>query len=737
MSSNMSPFTDVESNGSKAKSSAKQPEKEKCLIASVIILVIILIAFLIAVIVLAVKISKHHSSTDTCATAGCLSVALEILESMNTSVDPCEDFYEFACGKWIANFKGNEPSKFGIVGATALYELHDNIVAARSDPEMPQSVKNIAEAYIRCSLYGDLRDDDELWLLNTLQQVGGWPMTNKNWNENQYHWERNLAEALGTLFIGSPVGADVSVNLFDSKHHIFTIGQHSLESLRPFEKERILSLAKRIGDRTDASALESEYEEMQKFAEQIKKMSRPAMELLEDSNETKVLTIRELKKIIPWVNWMEFIEKILEPYLTTSLDESEPVLIFGISYVSKFFELIFKGTVKKRTLANYIGATFIQSIISINANIAPASVLSSKDTFRSVSKIREPVGYSEVCLDFISKKAGIAVDFITYKQRKTETVGDKTLNYFFRAMKDLIGKASWLDEKTESAALEKLEQMHYFSGFPERAKDREAVDRYLSGIPNVTENSMQNLFEIQRNAFRRGVELLRKPVDRKSWPTTEGTHASQLNAFYVPEINDIVIPADIQREPIFSPEKPKFWTFGAMGWVLGHEITHAFDTSGSKRDKTGNLKNWWMPKAKEEFERRSRCFIEQYNKFSFGYKDYHVNGTQTVGENVADNGGLHQAFLAYKLWEKDNGKEKHLPGLEKYDPYQLFFVAASQMYCSSKIKPEYFYQQYAEDEHSPMQFRFHGAAANSEDFANAFKCKPGTPMNPIKKCVIW
>uniref|UniRef100_A0A224XGK7 Putative Zinc Metalloprotease n=1 Tax=Megacormus gertschi TaxID=1843536 RepID=A0A224XGK7_9SCOR len=747
MLSNAQPFTEVESNGNKMRSSNRS-RKEKHLLIAVIILAILLFIFIIVVIVLAlafkgldIKDSEQASKRtldDVCTSPVCLTTALDILNSINETVDPCQDFYEFACGNWVATHLGPILTNMAEIGNKNLMRLSDYIIQTIDQEIMPEGVKKVAKAYVVCGKYEALTDKDQAWLLQFLQEAGGWPMTDRNWDDNRYHWETNLARSIQKFSLSTPLMVGIDINYFDTTKHIIHIHQHSVETIPDDGKEQILHIARTIGNRENDPSLEAEYEEMERFAQKLRQMSRSDNDLTSDPEERKVLTIKDLNTKIPWVNWIEFLNTIFGPYLRKRLNENEPVLVVGFTFISNVLEEAFKGKVSKRTLANYIGASFIKSLYTVTNKIAGQDeFVRSKHRIGNLLKDHNPKSFSETCLDFYSSKGSYAVDFINYVFGKAKPMDNQMLNYAFSAMKDVIKQATWLDERTRLSALEKLESMTHVSGFPEIAKDAKKVQDYYSALPNITDNPLKNQLLFEEYLFKKHVELLRQKVDRKSWPTAVGGHASQFNAFYSTEVNTVVIPGGILIEPFYSPDRPKFWNYGGFGSVLGHEISHGFDTSGSKRDKNGNIKDWWMPKANQEFEERSKCFIEQYNKFYFGYKNTHVNGTNTVGENVADNGGLHQSFMAYTKWEKDNGKEKLLPGLEKYDTHQLFYLAAAQPYCTVKLPPEYAYLVAKDDEHSPTQFRFKAAAANSEDFAKTFKCKPGTPMNPMKKCTIW
>ena len=167
--------------------------------------------------------------------------------------------------------------------------------------------------------------------------------------------------------------------------------------------------------------------------------------------------------------------------------------------------------------------------------------------------------------------------------------------------------------------------------------------------------------------------------------------------------------------------------------VAGHELTHGFDSNGRIYDKNGNRRNWWTKNSSKAFEEKSLCIRNQYGEFQmFGKK---VNGRATLGENIADNGGLKFAYEAYKRWVSNNGEEKKLPGLD-YTPYQLFFISYAQGWCS-KYTLEGALHQLDNLPWPPMNIRIDGAIMNSEGFAEAFKCPRGSRMNPETKCSVW
>lgn len=176
--------------------------------------------------------------------------------------------------------------------------------------------------------------------------------------------------------------------------------------------------------------------------------------------------------------------------------------------------------------------------------------------------------------------------------------------------------------------------------------------------------------------------------------------------------------------------------YGAIGSVIGHEITHGFDDVGSQYDENGILNNWWAPRTSVAFKEKSKCLVEQYGSITDKQTNLALNGVITLGENIADNGGVQFGYLAYKQYVGRNGKERRLPGLDSYSPDQMYWLAMSQNWCS-KYKTEAKKVQITKDSHPPGPYRVMLPLQNNKDFAKDFNCPVNAPMNPAKKCKVW
>ena len=219
-----------------------------------------------------------------------------------------------------------------------------------------------------------------------------------------------------------------------------------------------------------------------------------------------------------------------------------------------------------------------------------------------------------------------------------------------------------------------------------------------------------------------------KPVDRTEW----GMTPPEVNAYYSPNMNEIAFPAGILQPPFFSSMSSPAANYGAIGAVIGHELTHGFDDEGRQYDANGNLKDWWSPSVSDLFTKKASCLVDQYSSFSVA-EGSHVNGKLTLGENIADLGGLKIAYQAYHLARAGQPPAPLVAGLSEN---QQIFVSFAQVWCT-KSTPEYDLKQIATDPHSPARFRVNGVVANLPEFAQAFGCSAGTPMAPVNRCSIW
>ncbi len=279
-----------------------------------------------------------------------------------------------------------------------------------------------------------------------------------------------------------------------------------------------------------------------------------------------------------------------------------------------------------------------------------------------------------------------------------------------------LKKLSWMDDASQKAAADKLHAIANKIGFPDNWRNYDKLtvgDSYVGNVAAARE------FEERRQLAKIG-----KPVDRSEW----GMSPPTVNAYYNPNLNEMVFPAGILQSPFFGKDALPAVNYGAVGMVMGHELTHGFDDEGRQFDGQGNLREWCSPDVVKAFDKRAQCVVDQFSNFTVA-GGTHLNGKLTLGENIADLGGLKLAYTAYKA--------THQPmKAAGFTDDQLFFLGTAQVWCGN-IRPENAVLLAQTDPHSPGHYRVDGPMSNMPEFAAAFQCKPTDKMVSQNACSIW
>lgn len=305
------------------------------------------------------------------------------------------------------------------------------------------------------------------------------------------------------------------------------------------------------------------------------------------------------------------------------------------------------------------------------------------------------------------------------------------LDFVVKAFAAELDKSTFMDQATIAGAKLKLQAMNRKIGYP-------SVWRQYIGL-TTGENYLENVLSSQKIETARNFDKLGKEVDKTEW----AMNPSMTNAYYSPTRNEFVFPAGILQPPFFGLRRPAVMNFGSIGAVMGHELTHGFDDQGAQFDSKGNMKTWWSKKSYMAFKNKTDCIVKQYANIPVPLVQklapkLKINGKLTLGENIADNGGMKTAFHAYNAWQKakDTPTEYQLNG-KTVPSSQLFFYSYGQSWCSIAA-PKSVMVQMRSDPHSPSVARVIGPIQNSKEFGEAFpECKAGTPMNPTAKCSVW
>jgi len=315
------------------------------------------------------------------------------------------------------------------------------------------------------------------------------------------------------------------------------------------------------------------------------------------------------------------------------------------------------------------------------------------------------------------------VENVFPKTRKDDTI--TMLKNIRQEFRDSLETTKWMDPASRKAAQEKLDNMFFEVGYPDDWP--ESVFRNIGQLSE--DNYVGNVDIIGSNAVKRAQTRIFESPQRNRWGES---YPIVVNAFYSPMVNGLWVPAGIIQTPFYSETYDDARNYGALGTICGHEMTHGFDDTGHLLDKNGDQKDWWDSKTFKEFDQRADCLAEQYSEYGSEVPDWyqgnHVDGEATLGENIADEGGMRFAFQAFE--------KSHPTQRRSMSAHRLFFTAFAQNWCESDTQDVAIDSLFS-DEHSPAKYRVLGVLSNFQPFARAFQCPVGTAMNPKKQCQLW
>uniref|UniRef100_A0A8C3A4Z4 Endothelin-converting enzyme 1 n=1 Tax=Cyclopterus lumpus TaxID=8103 RepID=A0A8C3A4Z4_CYCLU len=597
--------------------------------------------------------------------------------AMDRTIDPCHDFYNFACGGWVKNNPLPEgKSRWGPF--SNLWERNmlvmKHLLENTTMKGLSKAEEKAQRYYQACMNEVKIEELGAQPLQELISQIGGWALTGP--------WHKNNFQAVLRM---------VSANYRTSPFFTVFVSTDSKNS-----NSNIIQ--------TPAFPQEERRDE----------------ELIYHKMEAK-----DLMTLVPAVDWMPYLTEVFAP---VPLNESEPVVVYAKEYLQQVSELITKTN--QSLLNNYM----IMKVVRKMGSILDQRFQDAEQRFLEVmygtKKSCSPRW--KLCVSDTDSALGFALGAMFVKDTFAEdskTIAEDMVGDIKWAFEDSLKDVSWMDTETKKAAKEKADAIYNMVGYPEFIMNGTRLDKVFNDFEVVSELYFQNVMQYYNFSARVTADQLRKTPNRNQWSMTPPT----VNAYYNPTKNEMVLPAGILQAPFYSRSWPKALNFGGIGVVMGHELTHAFDDQGREYDKDGNLRPWWKNSSVEAFKKQTQCMVEQYGNYSINQEP--LNGRHTLGENIADNGGLKAAYKAYVNWIKKNGEEATLPALGMTN-HQLFFVGFAQVWCSVRT-PESSHEGVITDPHSPSRFRVIGTISNSQEFSEHFGCRADAPMNPKHKCELW
>uniref|UniRef100_A0A670IL80 Membrane metalloendopeptidase like 1 n=1 Tax=Podarcis muralis TaxID=64176 RepID=A0A670IL80_PODMU len=572
---------------------------------------------------------------------------------MDPTAEPCQNFYQYACGGWLSRHV-------------------------------------IPETSSRYNIFDTLRDELEIILKGVL--------------ETPEQEDREAFQKAKMLYRSC---------MNESEEAYF---QYMVLIAKMIREDMNMS--------KDDNFVQEEMRKVMEFETDVANATVPTEERHDVTLLYNKMTVAELQEKfeLNGFNWTLFIQNVMSS-VNIEISPNEEVVVHGMPYLREL----------KAVVASYsardVGSR--RDVVWMTREVL--GLLFSKALYGMMleeARWRECVSYVNTNMENAVGALYVRETFAGKSKSMVRDLIEKIREVFIETLDEL----QWMDEASKGKAREKVTAIREQIGYPDYILEgqNEKLDREYTNLNFSEHEYFQNILQNLQHGAQKSLRKLREKVDQDLWLIG----AAVVNAFYSPNRNQIVFPAGILQPPFFSKHQPQALNFGGIGMVIGHEITHGFDDNGRNFDKEGNMFDWWSNFSATHFKEQSRCMIYQYGNYTWELAGgQNVSGINTLGENIADNGGVRQAYKAYLKWVAKEGQEPRLPGLD-LTHNQLFFLNFAQVWCGS-YRPEYASQSIKTDVHSPLKYRVMGSLQNFEAFSEVFHCKKGTAMHPTEKCRIW
>jgi endothelin-converting enzyme/putative endopeptidase len=645
------------------------------------------------------------------------------LSSMNKQVQPCQDFYQYACGGWI--------QKNPIPGDQASWDVYSKLAldnekfiralleeAAKPSATRSPAQQKIGDYYRACMDEPAIEKADLKPLKERLDSIAA--------IQSLADFSKVLAQehlvglGHGTLFSISSdqdYGDSQSVIAFANRAGLglpdrdyYTKTDKKSVEIRAKYVEHLRQSFELLGDSKALAGPEAE--QVLALETKLAKAMLTRVELRDPRKLFHKMPLAKFKALVPAIDWNTYLQ-------TLGLDHTDVINVTEPKYYSEIQKLLKAVPLAHWRLllrwnlvhnaAPYLSSRFVNSDFEFYQKYLHG-------TKELRPRWRRCAAWTDDALGEALGQVFVAKTFAPETKARTVAM----TNRIEEAMAAELKTLTWMTESTRRQAEQKLHTLVNKVGYPDKWRD-------YSSLTIKPEDFSGNVWRADAFENHRQLAKIGKPLDRTEWGMTPPT----VNAYYNPQMNDINFPAGVLQPPLFDPKMDDAPNYGNTGATIGHELTHGFDDEGRKFDAKGNLKDWWTKKDAQEFERRAKCVSDQYSGY-IAVDDIHINGKLTNGEDIADLGGT---WLAYLAWKRATEGQTLKP-IDGLSPEQRFFIGMAQWACGD-VRPESKRDRAITDPHSPLADRVNGVVANLPEFAAAFKCQKGQPMVREKVCRIW
>src|SRR5712692_5819813 len=643
--------------------------------------------------------------------------------NLDRTCKPCDDFHQFAVGGWLKN--NPIPAQYPVWGSfitladknqEALRGILES-AAANSSAGAGSNEQKIGDFYASCM---DTKEIDaqglkpinaELAAIEAIRDTGGLLDTGA----------RLQTQGVGVLFaFGSDqdfkdsskvIGEANQGGLTLPDRDYYTREDDESKKLRQQFAEHIGKLLVLAGDTQEKATAEAGT--IMGIETSLAKASMTNVERRDPEKIYHKMSVGDAQALTPHLSWDAYFRSVGSPRLT-EINIGQPDFFRTLDGMLTTVSLADWKTYYRWHLINraagLLSDPFVQENFAFNGHILTGS--------------KEIRPRWKRCTGAADQQLGEALGQIyvqKYFPPEAKARALELVHNLLAALRDDLQTLAWMSPATRKAAIEKLEAFTIKIGYPDKWRDYSAlkIDRG---------SYARNVFRAAEFENARDLAKIGKPVDRGEWGMTPPT----VNAYYNPQLNEIVFPAGILQPPFYDRAGDQASNLGAIGVVIGHELTHGFDDEGAQFDPRGNLKNWWTPEDLKTFQERGTCVAKQFDGYEVE-KGLHENGKLVEGESIADLGGVTLAYAAFQKSLHGKAGEKDANG---FTPMQRFFLGFAENWALN-VRPEFARLQTNTDPHPLPKFRANGPLSNDAEFANAFGCKKGDAMVRAQLCKIW